>query len=139
MSADLNDKVSRNTRAALDVVLTKYATRTSVGILGGQVLYGFLPAAIWKAAPPYSGWPTCLAIGILLALTPLVFRKRVIEEKYQQQFDIIDEASARDGLSSAQRRLAYLAVIQKAIGTVDPAKDSAATIPKVRKKPVSDK
>lgn len=119
------DLRTRAARSALDVVFARYATRTSVGMLMGQVAFGILPSNTWGSYSS-TGWVTCEAIGVLLALFPLLFKKRAIDEAYQRQFDLIDEAASRGNLTDTQVKMAYLSVIQKAIGEIEARPKSAS-------------
>ena len=130
------EKIDNSTllfRTALKWLGVDHKLRLGFGVMLGFILEGVrgAAAAYWAgsqvaAAFAAFGFTASLALGVCLAFAPLfLLNVRIVGESDKATFDTVDEIIVRSGLSAAQRRLVYRALLEKVQHEFSPEKPLA--------------
>jgi hypothetical protein len=122
--------VTQLLRATSKVLSAAHTRRFWVGVLLGIILDGLRSGAVFFVGETERlglalnaiGTAPTVAVGIVLALAPLLFRKRVIDEEYTQIFNVVDEVISRAGLSELYREITYINVLNKIEKSFSPSR-----------------
>jgi hypothetical protein len=129
-------------RGAMRFFMVQHPTRTSVGIAGG-----FVVATLADLFKPYLGGINVAALtdlrmslcGVFVTNVPLLFKKRVLPEAIEEEFDGVRLAIAEGKLSAAHQKLLYLKIAQNVIDRSNLSKTLAEEIKDVDDRTTSDR
>ena len=120
----LGDNITQYIRTALNFLLLKYPTRTTMGLLFGvvgdfliDVFHPFLSKLKWLNLAAFNAWRIGL-FGAFIANLPAVFSKGNLREDLEEKFEVIRRSVREGELTKVEGRLLYqrlaLDVISKA-------------------------
>jgi hypothetical protein len=134
MGSSKFDWVTLLLRSAFKTFGAGHGMRLACGVVLGFALEGVRQASVILLAGDKLGlalekatMPTAVAIGVLLAFLPLLFKKRVVTEDYSRAFDLMDEVCARGRIPDLSRRRAYEDVLRKVVDEFSPGKSVPIT------------
>ena len=113
------DFTSRLLSISTNVLMFDTPRRTTYGVILGFFLQVLSEFIAWLGVnPPFLSTFQYVIIGVIIlhfrTLLSMIFRKRKLSEKYEEQFAVINEAEAK-GLSKAHIKIQLLQICQLAL------------------------